>query len=399
MVSYLSGPAQPDLAAQTSPLPSGRYNRVMTETSPTKTNRQRSWIASAASPALSDLCSQLSQANSSLDLTSDWPGSQLQLCGERGVFAWFVPQDAGGAGWHDIDLVRGYLRLSKACLTTAFVITQRTAAVVRIVDSKNHSLKAQLLPGLIDGSDFATVAISHLSTSRRHLAQPVLRAVETPTGFRLEGYSPWVTGAAAARTLVTGAVADDGRQLIFAIPTKTAGVRIAPPCSLVALNASQTGPVEYIGVEAPRDWLLAGPAEQVMQSSRGAGTGGLTTSTLALGLADAAIEYLETESLRRRELTPATTALREQWDSTCQQLLQNAAGSQACSSDQLRAQANSLVLRATQSALAAAKGTGYVAGHPTGRWCREALFFLVWSCPQGVLAENLCEWAGIEGGI
>jgi hypothetical protein len=54
------------------------------------------------------------------------------------------------------------------------------------------------------------------------------------------------------------------------------------------------------------------------------------------------------------------------------------------------------VLRATQAALAAAKGAGYIAHHPAGRWCREALFFLVWSCPQSVLAANLCELAGIE---
>ena len=69
-----------------------------------------------------------------------------------------------------------------------------------------------------------------------------------------------------------------------------------------------------------------------------------------------------------------------------------------CTNDELRARANSLVLRATQAALAAAKGTGYVVGHPAGRWCREALFFLVWSCPQGVLNANLCELAGVGVG-
>ena len=31
-----------------------------------------------------------------------------------------------------------------------------------------------------------------------------------------------------------------------------------------------------------------------------------------------------------------------------------------------------------------------------GRWCREALFFLVWSCPACVLSANLCELAGLE---
>ena len=64
--------------------------------------------------------------------------------------------------------------------------------------------------------------------------------------------------------------------------------------------------------------------------------------------------------------------------------------------EQLRSAANSLALRSAQAALAAAKGTGYVQGHPAGRWCREALFFLVWSCPQPVMAANLCELAGIS---
>jgi alkylation response protein AidB-like acyl-CoA dehydrogenase len=75
--------------------------------------------------------------------------------------------------------------------------------------------------------------------------------------------------------------------------------------------------------------------------------------------------------------------------------LKLAAGSGGCSPDELRARANSLALRATQGALTAAKGSGYVLGHPAGRWCREALFFLVWSCPQPVVAAALCELAGL----
>jgi len=39
-------------------------------------------------------------------------------------------------------------------------------------------------------------------------------------------------------------------------------------------------------------------------------------------------------------------------------------------------------------ALTVAKGTGFVAPHPVQRWVRQALFFLVWSCPRSV-AEGL----------
>ena len=71
-------------------------------------------------------------------------------------------------------------------------------------------------------------------------------------------------------------------------------------------------------------------------------------------------------------------------------------GEPVCSNEDLRTDANSLVLRSTQAALVAAKGAGFVEGHPVGRWCREALFFLVWSCPQSVQDANLCELVGIS---
>ncbi len=80
------------------------------------------------------------------------------------------------------------------------------------------------MPGLADGSHFATVGISHLTTSRRHLAKPVLAATEAAEGFVLEGFSPWVTGAAHAETVVMGATLEDGRQILVALPTTLEGV-------------------------------------------------------------------------------------------------------------------------------------------------------------------------------
>jgi hypothetical protein len=144
--------------------------------------------------------------------------------------------------------------------------------------------------------------------------------------------------------------------------------------------------------------LLAGPTENVMQAGSGAGTGGLQTSTLAIGLSAAAVEYLEREAANRPDLAPAAAGLKAEREQLERELLALAVGEFVCSKEDLRSRANSLVLRATQAALAAAKGTGYVIGHPAGRWCREALFFLVWSCPQPVLAANLCELAGLGGG-
>jgi alkylation response protein AidB-like acyl-CoA dehydrogenase len=66
-----------------------------------------------------------------------------------------------------------------------------------------------------------------------------------------------------------------------------------------------------------------------------------------------------------------------------------AVGADAEAAARLRAQANALVLHVTQTALAAAKGSGFVRSHPAQRWARQALFFLVWSCPRPALEGTL----------
>jgi alkylation response protein AidB-like acyl-CoA dehydrogenase len=251
------------------------------------------------------------------------------------------------------------------------------------------------MPALVQGTAQATLGISHLTTSRRHLARPVLRAGETTAGFQLDGFTPWVTGARHAQHVLTGATLADGRHILLLVPLDAPGVSVAEPVRLVALNASQTGPVHFDHAEVPRACLVAGPAEDVMQAATGASTGGLPTSALALGLARSALEYVEEEAERRKELIHPVEQLAAEWRAIRDQLLRLAAGEGPGTLVDLRARANSLVLRAAQMALVAAKGAGFVEGHPAGRWCREALFFLVWSCPQPVLDANLCELAGI----
>jgi alkylation response protein AidB-like acyl-CoA dehydrogenase len=357
----------------------------------------RERITSADSAELAALAARLRDTAGDLEAGDAWVGPQLDECARCGVFEWFLPIEQGGQGWSEADVVRGYLALSAACLTTTFVITQRSGACQRIAISENKELKAELLPDLLTGKSFATVGISHLTTSRRHLAKPVLQAKETGDGFVLNGFSPWVTGAPFAQHVVLGATLDDGREILAALPMDLPGVSTPRPPQLVGLNASQTGEVRLENVRLDRRYVLAGPVQNVMQTGAGARTGGLQTSTLAVGLASAAIDFLYREGQQRSDLVDPADKLHADCQACRRDLLAAAEGSPACTSDELRVRANSLALRATQAALAAAKGAGYIASHPAGRWCREALFFLVWSCPQPVLSANLCELAGIGG--
>jgi alkylation response protein AidB-like acyl-CoA dehydrogenase len=357
-------------------------------------------ITSPDDQALIELRRELAARAEQLDASGDWPAEQLRLCAEYGVYQWFAGAEWGGQAWNQESVLRGYLALSSACLTTTFILTQREGACRRIETSDNQLLKELLLPRLTAGELFATVGISHLTTSRRHVARPVLRARRVDGGYVFDGYSPWVTGADHADYVMLGAALMEGeqatsKQLLAVVPAEFPAARAGPPAKLVGLSASHTGPFvleeRFVGDE----WILAGPVENVMSTGIGATTGGLGTSTLALGLTRAAIAFLAQESQPRPDLETPRDALQEEAAELEANLLAAVRGRPACTNDELRQRANSLVLRSTQAALAAAKGAGYVAGHPAGRWCREALFFLVWSCPQPVLTANLCELAGI----
>src|SRR5215213_3192617 len=122
-------------------------------------------ITSPDDPELAELCGKLSDGAEQLDESGEWPAEQLRLCGEYGVYQWFAGEDWGGQAWDQESVLRGYLALSSACLTTTFILTQREGACRRIESSDNRELKAKLLPKLTSGELFATVGVSHLTTS------------------------------------------------------------------------------------------------------------------------------------------------------------------------------------------------------------------------------------------
>lgn len=354
-----------------------------------------SWITSLHDADLwAGLVDALAEGWAALDEPTAWPARQLDALARYGVYSWFLPTEWGGLAWAERDLLEALVRLSSACLTTTFILTQRVAATSRLVASDNAALKTELLPPLLTSETFATVGISHLTTSRRHVA-PVLTAQPHDDGYVLNGYSPWVTGADRAQTVVVGATLPGEEQLLLAVDMRTEGIDVPPPEALVALGASHTGRVEFRDALVPRERLLGEPRQNILQQGLTARTGGSQTSALALGVTDRALAILEHEALQRMDLAEPADALRAEWTQLHSDMLALADHQPVCTSEQLRQRANSLVLRASQAALAATKGAGYVSGHPAGRLCREALFFLVWSCPQPVTEAHLCELAGL----
>jgi len=343
------------------------------------------------------LLQRLRELAPALEAPQAWPGEQFTLLAEAGVLREVIPADFGGTDVSSPELLQTYLALSAACLTTAFVLTQRNGACQRIAASENDELRRALLPRLARGELFATVGISHLTTSRQHWSTPAVSVEPICAGLKFQGEIPWVTGAPHADYIVTGGTLTDGRQVLAAIPKALPGVQVEPPAKLLALTSSQTASVRLNDVILDERWLVAGPIEQVMKHGPGGGTGSLATSALAVGLSRAAIDQLRIEAARRENLNEIVSSLEGEASDLAKTIVAGADGlGPGDTAESIRGRANSLALRSTQALLAASKGAGFVAGHFAERAVREAMFFLVWSCPQPVVNAALRELAGIS---
>ncbi len=324
----------------------------------------------------------------SADAGPNWPDASWDALRVGGALSWAIPTAYGGQGRGGIDLLDAYQEIAAACLTTCFILSQRDAAVRRICDHGTEELRQALLPSLARGDVFTTVGLSQLTTSRQ-FGKPAMTAAPQGDVYVLNGFMPWVTGAPHAAYFITGGAVDDGRQLLAVLPRETPGLSVSPALDLMALAGSQTAEVRCENVRLEKQSVIAGPMERVLATGR-AGTGGLETSCLALGLAAAAIRYLHAEAASRPEFFAIAERLeqtRQDVRADMHHLVTTRVSPEAAAA--LRARANTLVLRATQTALTASKGAGFLRSHPAQRWARQALFFLVWSCPRPAAEATL----------
>lgn len=342
---------------------------------------------------LDEVVARLAGADGPADESSAWPERPWEVLREAGATRWALPTGRGGPGFDRPSLVRRYGRIAEGSLTAAFLLTQHDAAVRRLAIPGAGANASAWLDRIADGSAFTTVGISQLTTSRRGGPASVA-ARPFGGGFELQGVIPWVSGAERAAMIVVGAVLEDGRQLLAAMPTDRPGVTVHEAFSLAALTASRTAEVLVEGVSIGIEDLIAGPVADVMAIPGTAGAGGLETSALALGQARSAI--VATSAERREDLAGPLEALSNEWKAAAESLIASAEGRpEAPSPASIRARANALALRATQAHLTARKGSGFLRTDPAQRWARQALFFLVWSCPSPVASAAIRDFAGL----
>jgi alkylation response protein AidB-like acyl-CoA dehydrogenase len=307
----------------------------------------------------------------------EWPERELREISEALRCA--MPRDFDGDDLDPLELHLRYEQLARRSLPLALILTQRDSAVGIIAGSANRATRDRLLAEIRHGA-FVTVGIAQLTTSRQTGA-PALTATRVGPDYRLDGLIPWSSGAAKARYVIAGAAAEGG-QILFALPTTRAGVTVEPPMPLVSMRSTWTSQIRCDGVTLPGNLVLAGPVANVLSTRRKSVP--LPQAFLALGHARGALSLIaEHDSERARALNDRFAM---QLDALHGEVIA-ACGPQGNPANvpRLRGECNDLVLRVTHAAVALYKGNALLLSHPAQRLAREALFLLVWSCPDPVI--------------
>lgn len=331
-------------------------------------------------PPMESVLVEIRRRDDQVDLSAEWPQDCLRTLSDAGVLQIALPAPIGP----DLSALAQHLvyeQVARASLGVSLILSQRDAAIGLIAASP-ASCKHSLLTELARGA-FTTVGVAQLTTSRQG-AVPALRATRDRDGYRIDGLIPWCTGAAKAEFIVAGAAADDGRQLLFVLWPKSVGVKIDPPLPLVALRSTWTTSVHCDGLRIGPSDILSGPADKVLVRNNNLPLG---QAFLAMGLCQGAIDLIA-----EHRSSAASTAL-ESFDSQLKELRQRIIDlsepgreTEAIAiASEIRGHCNDLAVRITHAAVALYKGTALLAGHPAHRLAREAMFLLVWSCPNPVI--------------
>jgi alkylation response protein AidB-like acyl-CoA dehydrogenase len=297
-----------------------------------------------------------------VDVAERIPAEHLDALATAGLYGVAGPRWAGG--WEaDLATFCSVIEImSGGCLATTFVWLQHHSAVRTLTSSPNSDLRDRWLEPLCAGARRAGIALGGARPG-----PPLLVARVVPGGYAFDGSAPWVTGWGMIDVLHTLARDDSGNVVAALLPAVASASLAADQLDLVAVNASRTVELQFVGHFVPAE-LVSFVMPHSEWLARDAG-GLRANGSLSLGVAGRCCQLINQlagcdgmAAHLHAELTARRVAL-------------DAAG--AASMPAARAAASAFAFQAAGALVSAAGSQSILAGEHPQRLAREALFLLV----------------------
>ena len=212
----------------------------------------------------------------------------LRIAGEYGVGRGWVGEDDGGLGVDFLTSGLLYEELSRVSPDLAGVSFVTEGAALKIARTGSPALKARYLPGLIAGDLVGCSAVSEpgIGSSVREMRT---RAVRVGTSWRIIGEKMWTSNATIADLVIVVARTGESEFTMFLVDREEHGFK-SVEIDKLGLNGWSLGQIVFEDVVVPEENMLGGLGGGLRETMKGFERSRCFVSTLALGIAHAALD-------------------------------------------------------------------------------------------------------------
>lgn len=226
------------------------------------------------------------------DREHHFPVEVIRRAAEQGYLGLYIAEDDGGLGLSRLSAALIFEQLAAGCVATTAYLTIHNMATWMLASFGGAALKAQWLPGLLDGRLLASYCLTEpdAGSDAAHLRT---RARRDGEHYVLDGSKCFISGAGSTQVLIVMArTGEDGAKGIscFLVPADAEGIRYGRNEDKMGWRAQPTRTIAFDGVRIPASHRIGPEGEGFVYAMKGLDGGRLNIASCSLGAAQAALE-------------------------------------------------------------------------------------------------------------
>ena len=226
------------------------------------------------------------------DREHHFPVEVIRRAAEQGYLGLYIAEDDGGLGLSRLSAALIFEQLAAGCVATTAYLTIHNMATWMLASFGDAALKAQWLPGLLDGRLLASYCLTEpdAGSDAAHLRT---RARRDGEHYVLDGSKCFISGAGSTQVLIVMArPGEDGAKGIscFLVPADAEGIRYGRNEDKMGWRAQPTRTIAFDGVRIPASHRIGPEGEGFVYAMKGLDGGRLNIASCSLGAAQAALE-------------------------------------------------------------------------------------------------------------
>ncbi len=239
----------------------------------------------------------------SIDRDNVAPPEFFRDAAGHGVFGLPIPREYGGWGLPFSDFMDALRLIARESPSIAHIIFVHSMSAYFVEKFGSEEAREEILPGAARGERILALAFTEPGAGS-DLASIETRAEKRGDTYVLEGEKLFTTNALYADTFIvlarTGPLEARHKALTLFALDKAEGVEVGEPLDLMGFRGTGLARVLLKGVEVPSSRVLGRENEGFKPAVVGLGVGRLPFASIALGIAEGALEEAVRWALERK---------------------------------------------------------------------------------------------------